>query len=431
MTTALGSYNPSMAPQRHATAPADAMGLRPGGVVEGRARIPGSKSEAQRAIVAASLAHGTTEIVGLPDGADVLAALALVHAAGSRITGRPPGSDGGWSASAPVSAGESGTLARFATAAFALCGKRGAWQEIRVEGTLRGRRSPALFAALREVGADIVCSSVEGSFPVRVRSAGAATNVRIVAPTSSQEVSALWIALAAREGPSTLAIDGPVPSRPYLELTRRSLAAFGAHVEGPTITGPLRAPAGPIAIEPDASSAAVVLAAARLSGGRVHIDGLNPRSAQPDACAAELLARFDDGGGADLDLSGAPDLAPVLAAVAGAAALRQNASSRLGGLGTLPGKESSRIEVLARGLEALGLSARAGRDVLEIGPGRGARTAEVRLDPAGDHRMAFAFALLGLVADGVWVLDPGCVGKSWPGFWDELARLGARVATSA
>ncbi len=197
------------------------------------------------------------------------------------------------------------------------------------------------------------------------------------------------------------------------------------------MTGPLRAPAAPIAIEPDASSAAVLLAAARISGGAVEIENLAPHSAQPDARAADLIARVD-AGGADLDVSGSPDLAPVLAAVAAAAALRQGASTRLRGLATLPGKESSRIEVLARGLESLGLAARAGTDALEIEPGTRARPPrEVRLDPAGDHRMAFAFALLGLVADGVWVLDPLCVAKSWPGFWGELERLGAHVATSA
>ncbi len=116
----------------------------------------------------------------------------------------------------------------------------------------------------------------------------------------------------------------------------------------------------------------------------------------------------------------------MIAAVAAAAAMNSGSSSRLTGLSTLPGKESSRIEVLARGLVACGFSAHAGRDFLEIGPGLGVR-GEVVLDPAGDHRMAFAFALLGLVVDGVRVADPGCVAKSWPSFWDDLAECGARV----
>jgi 3-phosphoshikimate 1-carboxyvinyltransferase len=408
MTTAPSSYNPRMA-----------SGLRPG-KIEGRVRVPGSKSIAQRAIVCAGLAEGSTEITGLPDGTDVRAALALVGAdAGDRasIVGRPPAR---WTSDGPVTVGESGTLARFATAVFSLCGRRDRWQEIRGEGSLLARKSPALFAALREAGADL-----DGDgWPVRVRSAGRAPRLRIRDPSSSQEVSALWIALAGWPGPSTLEIEGAVPSRSYLELTRNVLASFGARVEGSTVHGPLKAPAAPFVVEPDASSAAVFLAAGHLSGGRVEIEGLGADSAQPDARFAEILARF--GGDVQVDLADAPDLAPVIAAVAAAAALKSGSVSRLTGLGTLPGKESSRIEVLARGLAACGFTARAGADDLEIGPGPGLR-GEVVLDPAGDHRMAFAFALLGLVVDGVRVADPGCVAKSWPGFWDDLAKCGAKV----
>src|SRR5262249_38328717 len=133
MTGLRSRYNPRM-PTESSRAAADACGLRPGGAVVGRVRLPASKSIAQRAIVCAGLAQGTTEIAQLSAGAgtDVRAALALVAAAGAkvetpsedrvRITGLPPGLESGWAASSRVSAGESGTLARFATAAFALCG---------------------------------------------------------------------------------------------------------------------------------------------------------------------------------------------------------------------------------------------------------------------------------------------------------------------
>ena len=94
------------------------------------------------------------------------------------------------------------------------------------------------------------------------------------------------------------------------------------------------------------------------------------------------------------------------------------------GLETLPGKESSRIEVLAGALKALGLQVRATAHDLTIAPGQ--PTPEpLRLDPAGDHRMAFAFGLLGLVREGLAVQDSGCVCKSWPGFWEDLQRVGA------
>jgi 3-phosphoshikimate 1-carboxyvinyltransferase len=128
-----------------------------------------------------------------------------------------------------------------------------------------------------------------------------------------------------------------------------------------------------------------------------------------------------------LDLAGEPDLAPVLAAVAAGAARRHGASSVLSGLGTLPGKESDRLGGLAAALARLGFAVEAGSDALAIAPG--SRPAGPHLlDPRGDHRMAFAFALLGLVVPGVLVRDPGCVAKSWTGFWRDLERLGARLS---
>ena len=81
------------------------------------------------------------------------------------------------------------------------------------------------------------------------------------------------------------------------------------------------------------------------------------------------------------------------------------------------------MEVLADGLRALGVAVEAGDDALVVGPSRGLTpgAAPLVLDPRGDHRMAFAFALLGLVRPDLRVADPGCVAKSWPGFWDDLA----------
>jgi 3-phosphoshikimate 1-carboxyvinyltransferase len=83
--------------------------------------------------------------------------------------------------------------------------------------------------------------------------------------------------------------------------------------------------------------------------------------------------------------------------------------------------------VLAHALRAVGLASEATRDALAIGPAiaRGAPRGPVALDPRGDHRMAFAFALLGLCVDGISVTDPGCVAKSWPWFWSAMRKAGA------
>jgi 3-phosphoshikimate 1-carboxyvinyltransferase len=138
-----------------------------------------------------------------------------------------------------------------------------------------------------------------------------------------------------------------------------------------------------------------------------------------------LRARGRPTRGAALDLSGEPDLAPPLAALAAAALLANpSAASELRGLDTLPGKESSRIAVLAEGLTRLGFEVETSPTSLRLV--RAPRSAQpARLEAHGDHRMAFAFALLGLVVDGVEVAGASSVAKSWPGFWGDLEHLGA------
>ncbi len=238
---------------------------------------------------------------------------------------------------------------------------------------------------------------------------------------------------------------------PALALTIGLLATFGVTVTSATeaeerrfvVRGPLQAPRAPLVLEPDASSAAVALAAACLSGGELRIPGLTHASLQGDVRIVAHLAAFGcvayaeaEGlrahgfptRGAELELAGEPDLAPVLAVVAAGAALRHGASSVLRGLGTLPGKESDRLSVLALGLAQVGLALEVGADSLRIARGTARAEglgADVLLDPRGDHRMAFAFALLGLLVPGVGVREPQCVAKSWSSFWSDLERLGA------
>ncbi|MBL8858539.1 MAG: hypothetical protein JNL28_08555 [Planctomycetes bacterium] len=452
------------------TSGGDSMGLAPGAPVDGFVAVPASKSIAQRALILGGLAAGTTRLTRLPDGDDVRAAEELVRSAGSAVenlapaarsvTGRPPGPHRGWKPTQSLSAGESGTLARLATATIGFCALAGHTTELTVHGTLARRKSAALFASLRASGVALegVGEAGADAWPVRIRSIGPPSSVRLVQPTSSQEVSALLAALSAYPDATQLEVVGAIPSRPYLDMTLALLARFGARVttsrtasgEVFDVRGPLTALATPLAIEPDASAAAVALAAGCLSGGTARVRGLGADSLQGDVKIVEHLqafgcrAGFDEHGvfaagpvarAADLDLEREPDLAPVIAALAARAALAGLGTSHLRGLATLPGKESSRIEVLAQGLRAIGLTAQATSDALTIGPGTRTRALSANappivLDPHGDHRMAFAFALFGLCVADVSVCYATCVAKSWPTFWSDLERAGANVVRS-
>ncbi len=453
--------------------------------VAGPIEVPRSKSFAQRAVVAALLTRGTTHIEGLPSSEDVLYAIRSARAAGAtfpspgrpddlletalvgrrgfgQLIGAPPkGPREGSRPWATLPVGESGTAARLFTAAMALARPEGSGAEVIPSGSLVQRQSPALMAALRSAGVGVEPSSAAqpGSWPVLLTAATPPDVVVLERPSSSQEVSGLLMALAAHPEARTLRVVGKIPSRGYVDVTCDVLRSFGAYVsadafgsddpanagENFTVQGPLVAPDLPFAVEPDASSAAVALAAGALSGGaEVEVVGLGTQSRQPDAAVVKLLAEFgcDTSGshhrrlavrgeptrGATLDCSATPDVAPVLAAVGAFAALRGLGDTRLTGLETLPGKESSRIEVLAAGLQKIGLTVDHDDASLTI---RGTDSpaspmaGPVVLDAHGDHRMAFAFALISLFVSDVWVVGSDSVAKSWPRFWHHLTQAGA------
>lgn len=433
------------------------LGFEPGGSVRGVFRPGGSKSLAQRALLAAAVARGTTRLAGLSADADTAAALALVTdlgatarggADGHELEGRPPGA-AALRATRALSVGESGTLARLATALVALAGAPGERWTVRARGSLLFRRSPALFAALERAGVALLQQNLPGTWPVELRASAPPARLELARPQSSQEVSALLFALAAHPEERVLEVSGTIPSLPYLGMSERLLQRFQVQVQRERsgertlfrVRGPLVAPGSVLTLEPDASSAAVALAAACLSGGEVRVPGLGHASLQGDVRVVEHLAAFGcvarreaealsargfPERGAELDLAGEPDLAPVLAVVAAAAARRVGARSVLTGLATLPGKESDRLGGLGELLARSGFAVTVGADRLAIGPGtRPARVAP--FDPRGDHRMAFACGLLGLFEPGLRCRTPQVVAKSWTTFWEDLSGLGARL----
>jgi len=438
----------------------DVRGLCPGAPLRGSASLPCSKSLAQRVLLIASQARGSTRLEGLRlERAcdDVRAAVELVRELGTTVEALENGvrlepSDArAWRPRAALNAGESATLARLATALLAFRAPPHSTWTLTGERTLLARTSTPLFEALRAGGARIEHSRGSASWPLRIAPCAPGRVVRLEAPASSQEVSALLLALSALAGPRELEVAGAIPSRPYVDMTIACLSRFGVSVETSrhrsgvrlAVRGELAAPARPWLLEPDASAAAVALAAACLSDGELSIEGLAASSLQSDVRIADYLARFGcraeagPGGlcaggrplrGAAVDLSGQPDLAPVLAAVGACAAWSAGGTTELSGLGTLSNKESPRLAVLAAALRRLGLAVEADGERLRIAPGAESGETPVRLDARGDHRMAFAFALLGLVRPGIEVSGADCVAKSWPSFWEDLAAWGARTA---
>jgi 3-phosphoshikimate 1-carboxyvinyltransferase len=228
----------------------------------------------------------------------------------------------------------------------------------------------------------------------------------------------LLLAGCRRPGGLEIEVDGELPSMPYVELTLQVMRAFGVRVERPSV-GLFRVPESSprlaeFTVEPDWSSASYPLAASWLTGKPAQIVGMLEHSLQGDRVFPELLERIRRPGPREIDLGSAPDLAPTVIACA----LFAEGETRITGAAHLRIKESDRIGVPIRELSKLGADLEELPDGLVVRPGRLQGPAE--LDPARDHRMAMAFGLVSLRVDGVRVLDPGCVSKSYPTFWEML-----------
>lgn len=417
--------------------------VRTRGRLDATLRVPGSRSLTNRALVAASLAPGESILTGALTSDDTDAMRGCLEAFGIAVrsagdTFRVAG--GGGALAAPgrtLDARASGTTARFVTALATLAAGPST-----IDGTARMRERPIddLVRALVALGAQIELLGRHGCPPLRVAGGGLPGGAATIdARRSSQYVSAVLLAApCAKEDVLLAFVDGVLVSRPYVEMTLDVMRDFGAEAgwAGPSALR-VRARTGYrprcYAIEPDASSAAYPLCAAAIAGGRVRVQGLPATSSQADVRVVDVLERMGcqvvrgadfvevtrrDGPlrGIDADLNAMPDAVLALAVVAlfaqGRTTIRNVANLRI--------KETDRLAALERELAKLGARAQAGADRLTIDPGPH-RPAEI--DTYEDHRMAMAFALAGLRIQGIAIRDPGCVAKTWPGYFEALERL--------
>lgn len=403
-------------------------------------RPPGSKSATNRALVLASLAAGgVSRLWGALEADDTRVMRDALRALGVLIDDN----DDPWMVlgtggdlhppTDTIDVGASGTTARFITAVSALVGG-----PVRIDGTPRMRERPIsdLTDALAAMGADVATDA--GTPPLSV-SGGALRGgrVQIDGSLSSQFVSALLMIAPMVGEPVEVEIVGRLVSERYVDTTLEMMRSFGAEVERTTFgyrVEPTAYSKTHLEIEADASAAVYPLVAAAITGGEIAIDGIPRSSTQPDlhllgvleemGCEIEhtdtLLQAKGPAGGAlrpvDVDMSLAPDASLALAV----ACLFADGESRIRGLSTLRVKETDRLSALHTELTRLGAEPSIQGDDLVIVPGelRGAQ-----VETYDDHRMAMSFALVGLMIEGIEILDPGCVSKTWPGFFRMLEGI--------
>jgi 3-phosphoshikimate 1-carboxyvinyltransferase len=405
--------------------------------------VPGSKSVANRALICAALADGTSTLGNVPDGDDTEAMLTCLELLGIGVGSidAPPGTTvvegtGGQLRPGPIELPTrlAGTTSRFITALAAL----GPGPYV-IDGhpPLRARPMAPLHDSLAFLGATIVAGDQSGHLPITISGPLLADGrIEVRGDISSQFLTALMLIGPYLPGGLCMSITTPLVSRPYLEITKAVMADFGhgavtigdEHIE--VLAG--RYEPGDHVIEPDASSASYPLAAAAICGGRVEVPGLTKASMQGDAGFCDVLglmgctyARGEhstvvEGGerlrGVDIDMVDLSDLVPTLAAVAAFA----TTPTRIRGVGFIRGKESDRLGDLCRELRRSGAQAGETDDGLTIEP---SELHGSQLDTHHDHRLAMAFGLIGLRVAGIEIIDPGVVTKSWPGYWDMLEGL--------
>lgn len=426
----------------------DFLAIPPAREVRGEVRVPSSKSATNRALVLAALSEAPVEIAGPLDSDDTRSLARCLEAMGASIAPSPRGlvvsgplgSRGG--EEVLLDAGDSGTAARFLAAVaatttgnFLLTGSRG----------LQERPMEELVSALRSGGARIAFREQEGRLPVAIEGGSLCSGkVAVNASRSSQFLSALLLAGVAVPGGLEVVPEGGIASAPYVDQTLDALAAFGHDVKRGAsirITRGEKSP-GRYEVPGDYSSAVPLLAAAGVTDGEVRVTGLAWPSSDADAGALPVLenmgvgieagrsavtARASAGSLAATDVSATdfPDSVPALAVLAAFAL----GKSRFRGIAHLRWKESDRIRAIAQLLSAAGASCWAGEDELVV-EGNGAllraRSAVARLPTFGDHRIAMASALLCLGAPGCLIENPGCVAKSYPGFFRDLESITVR-----
>ncbi|MBU0943093.1 MAG: 3-phosphoshikimate 1-carboxyvinyltransferase [Proteobacteria bacterium] len=406
--------------------------------------VPGSKSLTQRALIAAALADGSSKLVGPLTSEDTRYTSQALEQMG---IGVERGEDTwtvhgkGGQVTAPereIFLGNNGTATRFLTSVAAL-----GHGSFRIDGEERMRERPIgpLMEALKGWGVDIRSVAGTDCPPLLLASHGLSGGATVLPEgKSSQYLSSLLLVAPYALAPATLTVRGEVLSKPYVAMTLSVMADFGVYVDCNNEFTSFSIPQGKYRameyeIEGDASNASYFWAAAAITGGRVTVANVPVPSLQGDANLVPLLARMGcdvsrDGGGITLqgrdrlegitvDMGDMPDVVPTLAVVAAFA----HGKTVITNIAHLRIKECDRLTAVLTELAKMGAKVEEGPDFMVIHGSGGEGMQGAEIETYKDHRMAMSFAVAGLRVPGVFIRDEGCVGKSFPDFWQRFEWL--------
>jgi len=435
--------------------------------VRGTVRLPGSKSISNRVLLLAGLCEGSTLVHHLLESDDTQVMLDALRALGCGVHKVPGESNGvridGLGArpaarDADLFLGNSGTATRSLTAALAvLAATQGARFTVRGVPRMHERPIGDLVEALRPLGCPIVYTGREGFPPLaigdsQVHALNLADPIRVRGDVSSQFLTGLLqaLCLVKADHDVTIEVVGELISKPYIEITLKLLERFGVTVRNEAWArfvipagSTLRSP-GEIQVEGDASSASYFVALGAIAADAsapLRIEGMGRASIQGDvafvAAAQAMGARAIWGNhwvevsrgewplrAVELDCNHMPDAAMTLAVMA----LYATGTTRLTNIGSWRVKETDRIAAMAAELRKVGASVDEGPDWIAVSAPQTWHAASIHT--YDDHRIAMCLSLAAFnplagtkPVVPVRILDPRCVGKTFPDYFETLFGL--------
>lgn len=411
--------------------------------------VPGSKSMTNRALLMAALADGTTTLRGVLFSDDSRNFLGSLQSLGFAVdidehekvvtvagfNGRIPLNEG------EIYVGSAGTAARFLTAMLAMA--EGTFV-VNASQQMKKRPMKPLFDVLGRMGAEIICLEEDGFLPVRIKGIGGRLpademcRLKLDISKSTQFLSALMLISPMVKQGLQIEITSERKDGSYIRITRKMMEQFGAKADFDgncyTMCSDNSYTPGCYQIEPDVSAACYFYAAAALMGGRTIVKNVTWACMQGDLKFIRLLGEMGckvsetpDGievqgapegklKGLTVDMKDFSDQTMTLAAMAPYA----DGIVRIENIGHIRLQESDRIHAIATELSRLGIRCDEEQDAVTVYPGEPKPAVVQTYD---DHRMAMAFALIGLRTEGIEIADPMCCRKTFETYFEVLDRL--------
>jgi len=419
--------------------------LNPINKINGEIFLPGSKSLSNRALLIAALANGVTKITNLLVSEDIEHMLNALASLGIKYTLSDCGTEctvvgnsGFFKTAKPLELylGNAGTAMRPLCAALAA-----SEGEFVLTGEPRMKERPIghLVDALAQLDADIEYLENKDYPPVKIMGKALTGNtVSIDGSISSQFLTAILMIAPLLTTDTSIAIEGELVSKPYIDITLDIMARFGIEVQNNdyksfTVKGNQSYQSvEKYMVEGDASSASYFLAAGAIKGGEITVHGVGKLSVQGDKHFADVLEKmgaevnWNDESitvvgkpliGVDMDMNHIPDAAMTIATTAlfakGPTTIRNIYNWRV--------KETDRLTAMATELRKVGAEVIEGEDYISITPPDSLQHAEI--DTYNDHRVAMCFSLIALSGTPVTINDPKCTAKTFPDYFDKLADV--------